>query len=212
MTSEEPRSTKSGPGAIPVSDVAIYSVNSMMTGSAEILKGSLSFIKNIPADDKEKDRLEEQIILVSRKLDEIRTDFGKRIGRVERGWGHLVPKIVKEYYEKIGYKATETDVQVDQKFKIDIIAIGDCEVQAIQVKKGEITSGEIVETARKASKYIEDKYSRSKTRIVTIVASRFPDDFLETRDKLVAHGIEVKYLVPNHIVEKLPKYKYIFYE
>lgn len=38
--------------------------------------------------------------------------------RVERGWGDLMPKIAREYYEKLDYQVTMTDVQIDQEFKI----------------------------------------------------------------------------------------------
>lgn len=205
-------SGKPGPGAIPVSDVASYSINSGLTGSAEILKGSLNFVQNIPVTEKEKRELAEQLVLVSEKIDNMKADFGRRIGRVERSWGDLVPKITLEYYEVLGYKARETDVQVDQKFKIDIIATRDGEVQAIQVKKGEITSGEITETARKASEYLETKCSSGSRKIVTIFASGLPDNFLEIRDELMKQGIELTYLLPNQIIRRLPKYKYIFYE
>lgn len=212
MTVRDSGSAKSGPGAIPVSDIAMYSINSGLTGSAEILKGSLSFIQNIPVSEKEKGELKGQIVLMSKKIDDMKADLGKRIGRVERSWEDLVPKIILEYYEASGYEARETDVRVDQKFKIDVIAVKNDEVRATQVKKGQIAPEEIIEIARKASGYIASLYPDCNIRIVSIFASSLPEDFLEIRDMLKNEEIDLTYVLPNHVTRKLPKYRYVFFE
>jgi hypothetical protein len=199
-------------GAIPIENFAAYSVVNGLNQSERILSGSIEFINDAPVKPEYREFLTTQISRMTRQFAELKRDVGRRMGRVERGWGYLVPKIIKEYYENLDYEADETDVQIDQKYKIDIIASKNNEVQAISVKKGQISPQEIVKIAKKSSLYLHNYYPSHQLKRVVVFASKLPEDFLEIRDKLKEKGIDLRYLLPYHVVKRLPKYEQIFYE
>ena len=198
----------SSSGAIPIENFAPYSVVTGLNQSEQILNGTLGLINNVPMKPEDREYIAEQLSMIIKLL----KNFGSKIGSVERVWGHLVPKIIKEYYENLDYKTDETDVSIDQKYKIDVIASKKNEVNAISVKKGQIAPQEIAEIAKKGSTYLHKTYPSYQLKRVVVFASRFPEDFLEIRDKLKEKGINLDYVLPNHVVKRLPKYKQVFYE
>lgn len=204
--------TQTPSGALPVEEYAPYSIASGFTKSGSILGGTVDFLRAVPIEPQYRQGFEEKVTELQREISEMKEDFGRRIGRVERAWGDLVPKIVAEYYGELGYEAAETNVQVDQTYKIDVIAVGQNEVNAVSVKKGQVAPQEILQIAKKGSVYLDESYSRYEEKRVVIVASRFPENFLEIRDELREEGVGLQYLMPNHIVRRLPRYEYVFYE
>jgi hypothetical protein len=109
----------------------------------------------------------------------------------------------------LNFEAFETSEEVDQQFKIDVIAIKEDEVQAIQVKKGQISSQEIYKDSKKGMEYLQENYPSIKTKVITFYSSLFPRNYLKIRDKLKEKGIIVYYLQPNQVRQKLLKYDYV---
>lgn len=204
--------TRTPSGALSVEEYAPYSVVSGFAKSENILGGTVDFLRSVPIEPIYRQEFEEKATELQREISEMKEDFRRRIGRVERAWGDLVPKIVVEYYEELGYEATETDMQVDQTYKIDVIAIRDNKVNMVSVKKGQVAPQEIIQIAKKGSAYLHEFYSPYEEKRIVIVASKLPETFLEIRDELREEGVDLHYLMPNHIVGRLPRYEYVFYE
>lgn len=144
-------------------------------------------------------------------VDSLMGAIGPYIGRAERAFGDLAPKVAKEFYETEGFAASETSVEVDTSFKIDVIATRSGEVRATQVKKGEVSPEEIREIFNRASDYLVHNYSEpSKT--VEVIAKTFPRDFLEIRDELMREhpDVTLSYLPANTVTKTLSKYRYVF--
>ncbi len=138
-------------------------------------------------------------------------DFRKYFGKSEKAMGLLSEKIVKEYFEIQKYKVQETIPQIDQEFKVDLIATRTKEISFIQVKKGQISSKEIHNIFSKASRLFErHPYNGFTKKTITIVSNTFPNNYLDIRDKLMEKtNVDIQYLHSYQIYQKLPKYKFL---
>jgi hypothetical protein len=133
----------------------------------------------------------------------------KYLARSERVASDLIPKIVKEYFEDQGFRVEETSPEIDQAYKIDLICTKGSEVRLVQVKKGQVSEEEIREVFKKGSDLIASRFHQHEKRIVEIVASKFPDRYIETCNELSTSGALLK---PTHLYQvyrKLPKYRYL---
>jgi len=122
---------------------------------------------------------------------------------------------VKKYYELKEYNIKEASNRIDQQYKIDLIATRRNEILLIQVKKGQISSQEIISVFSKACKLLDQSdYNKIERKIVVIVARRFPENYLTIRDKLMKHrNVELQFLHSYQILQKIPKkYRSLTYE
>lgn len=133
----------------------------------------------------------------------------KYLGRSERVAGDLIPKIVKDYFEGESFHVEEANPEIDQIFKIDLICKKGNEVRLVQVKKGQVSKGEIREVFERGRRLIEDKFGQYEKKIIEIVASEFPDGYIEACNQMSTNEIS---LTPTHlyqILRKSPKYRYL---
>jgi len=132
-------------------------------------------------------------------------------GYAERLEGHILQKLVRDYYEAEGYSVKETDEKNDKDFKIDLVAEKNSEIRAIQVKKGTVSSQEIREICEKASTCLKHKTLDQKMKIIEIFAQHFPINYLQIRDEFMKKQNEVtlNYGTFHQIITKVPKYRFL---
>lgn len=115
----------------------------------------------------------------------LEASFRKYTGRAEQALGHLSELAVKAYYESKGYHIRETTPEIDQRYKTDLVGERPDEVLMIQVKKGQISTREILDVFSRACELLDSiEYQNVGKKTVVVVARGFPENYLTTRDSL----------------------------
>ena len=187
--------------------------------SASSLAGAMTrraseIVKSIPKEELESQglsQLPDKLDAILGRLEGIEKEVRGYLGRGERALGDLIPMIVKEYYEAEGYRVKKSKDDADREYKIDLIAERNNEIRAIQAKKGAVSSQEIQKICEKAQIYLKKNISNGKVKTIDIIASRFPIDYLQIRDKIMEkqEEIAVNCIHLYQITQKMPKYSYL---
>jgi len=198
--------------AIPTEVLATSASN--MAGGTIMVRNALRLLQGIPKEQLQSSGLFDyykDIAFASQKLDATEERHRSIYGYAERLEGHILQKLVRDYYEAEGYSIKETDEKTDKDFKIDLVAEKNNEIRTIQVKKGTVSSQEIREICEKASTYLKQKTSNQKMKIIEIFAQHFPINYLQIRDEFMKKQNEVtlNYRTFHQIITKVPKYRFL---
>ncbi|MFX0069407.1 MAG: hypothetical protein ACFFA1_08515 [Promethearchaeota archaeon] len=131
--------------------------------------------------------------------------------------GTAMLKIISDYYDELGYETEDTDgTEIDDQYKIDLIATKENEIIVAQVKSGIMSGGEMRNFCTSAPEFII-KYQPGK-EIKRLVISAYRLDkgahevFAEHGRKMIKEGFALSTLIPEAIMNALPKYRRHFKE
>lgn len=131
-------------------------------------------------------------IATEEDVQKIRDEIRRYIGRIEKMLGDHAMYVTKEHFEKRGFSVNKASAEIDEKFKVDLIAEKEKEIHLVQVKKGSVSSREIFKIFEKGRKLLKGRFDEHKSKFVDIVANRFPENWLDIRDSLLRKETEVK--------------------
>lgn len=126
------------------------------------------------------------------------------LSRYQHTKGQLNEHVVKEYFEKLGYKSIKANSKMDA-LKVDLICENEEKIVFCQVKLGNIAKRTIISIVKSIQNI---NFNTSKNKTIAIIANSFPIDIEVIKENLeIEYGKKIWTISKSQILKALPEYK-----